>query len=136
MNDVLAAGFLTAQLMMFISIYYVRLYLALGRPYTIIVLALPYLLFHFFLNNRKHFFYYRSTTRNSMRNLSIQCVFLNNLIFQLFNHFILPSPMLFRLVNIYMFRCNNKMLFVTRLNQQQMRKFVFLFVQVKQGNPS
>nr|YP_009711450.1 Ycf1-like protein [Homalium paniculiflorum]QGA46992.1 Ycf1-like protein [Homalium paniculiflorum] len=48
-----------------------------------------------------------------MRNLSIQCVFLNNLIFQLFNHFILPSSMLVRLVNIYMFRCNNKMLFVT-----------------------
>src|SRR5881628_3383038 len=48
-----------------------------------------------------------------MRNLSIQCVFLNNLIFQLFNYFILPSSMLARLVNIYMFRCNNKMLFVT-----------------------
>ncbi|KAF4381291.1 hypothetical protein F8388_016247 [Cannabis sativa] len=28
-------------------------------------------------------------------------------------HFILPSSMLVRLVNIYMFRCNNKMLFVT-----------------------
>ena len=48
-----------------------------------------------------------------MRNLRIQCVFLNNFIFQLFNHFILPSSMLARLVNIYMFRCNNKMLFVT-----------------------
>ncbi|TYJ08301.1 hypothetical protein E1A91_A11G065300v1, partial [Gossypium mustelinum] len=48
-----------------------------------------------------------------MRNLSIQCVFLNNLIIQLFNHFILPSSMLARLVNIYIFRCNNNMLFVT-----------------------
>nr|YP_010423195.1 hypothetical protein RF1 [Laportea oligoloba]USG96669.1 hypothetical protein RF1 [Laportea oligoloba] len=106
-------GFITGQLMMFISIYYVPLHLALGRPHTITVLALPYLLFHFFWNNHKHFFYYRSTNRNSMRNLRIQCVFLNNLIFQLFNHFILPSSMLVRLVNIYMFRCNNKMLFVT-----------------------
>ena len=106
-------GFITGQLMMFISIYYAPLHLALGRPYTITVLALPYLLFHFFWNNHKHFFDYGSTTRNSMRNLSIQCVFLNNLIFQLFNHFILPSSMLVRLVNIYMFRCNNKMLFVT-----------------------
>nr|UZZ44828.1 hypothetical chloroplast RF1 [Laportea bulbifera] len=106
-------GFITGQLMMFISIYYVPLHLALGRPHTITVLALPYLLFHFFWNNHKHFFDYRSTNRNSMRNLSIQWVFLNNLIFQLFNHFILPSSMLVRLVNIYMFRCNNKMLFVT-----------------------
>nr|ANS80872.1 hypothetical chloroplast RF1 [Ilex szechwanensis] len=106
-------GFITGQLMMFISIYYAPLHLALGRPHTITVLALPYLLFHFFWNNHKHFFDYGSTTRNSMRNLSVQCVFLNNLIFQLFNHFILPSSMLARLVNIYMFRCNNKMLFVT-----------------------
>uniref|UniRef100_UPI0030DF7045 hypothetical protein RF1 n=1 Tax=Gypsophila pacifica TaxID=1291635 RepID=UPI0030DF7045 len=106
-------GFIMGQLMMFISIYYTPLHLALGRPHTITVLALPYLLFHFFWNNHKPFFDYGSTSRNSMRNLSIQCVFLNNLIFQLFNHFILPSSMLARLVNIYMFRCNNKMLFVT-----------------------
>nr|YP_009631766.1 hypothetical chloroplast RF1 [Xanthium sibiricum]YP_010716437.1 hypothetical chloroplast RF1 [Xanthium strumarium]QCB20072.1 hypothetical chloroplast RF1 [Xanthium sibiricum]WDQ39923.1 hypothetical chloroplast RF1 [Xanthium strumarium] len=106
-------GFITGQLIMFISIYYAPLHLALGRPHTITVLALPYLLFHFFCNNHKHFFDYGSTTRNSMRNLSIQCVFLNNLIFQLLNHFILPSSMLARLVNIFMFRCNSKMLFVT-----------------------
>uniref|UniRef100_UPI0030DF2E03 hypothetical chloroplast RF19 n=1 Tax=Herniaria glabra TaxID=115624 RepID=UPI0030DF2E03 len=106
-------GFIMGQLMMFISIYYTPLHLALGRPHTITVLALPYLLFHFFWNNHKHFFDYGSTSRNSMRNLSIQCVFLNNLIFQLFNHFILPSSMLARLVNIYMFRCNNKIFFVT-----------------------
>uniref|UniRef100_UPI0030DF2ADD hypothetical protein RF1 n=1 Tax=Ranunculus ficaria TaxID=79245 RepID=UPI0030DF2ADD len=106
-------GFIAGQLMMFISIYYAPLHLALGRPHTITVLVLPYLLLHFFWNNHKNFFVYGSTTRNSMRNLSIQCVFLNNLIFQLFNHFILPSSTLARLVNIYMFRCNNKMLFVT-----------------------
>nr|YP_010218461.1 hypothetical chloroplast RF19 [Bidens tripartita]UBU97986.1 hypothetical chloroplast RF19 [Bidens tripartita] len=109
-------GFITGQLIMFISIYYAPLHLALGRPHTITVLALPYLLFHFFCNNHKNFFYYGSTTRNSMRNLSIQCVFLNNLIFQLLNHFILPSSMLARLVNIFMFRCNSsnsKILFVT-----------------------
>ncbi|EYU30860.1 hypothetical protein MIMGU_mgv1a021995mg, partial [Erythranthe guttata] len=50
---------------------------------------------------------------NSMRNFSIQCVFLNNLIFQLFNHFILQSSILATLVNINMFRCNNKILIVT-----------------------
>nr|YP_010497022.1 hypothetical chloroplast RF1 [Lactuca glandulifera]UWN00839.1 hypothetical chloroplast RF1 [Lactuca glandulifera] len=106
-------GFITGQLIMFISIYYAPLHLALGRPHTITVLALPYLLFHFFCNTHKHFFDYGSTNRNSMRNLSIQCVFLNNLIFQLFNHFILPSSMLARLVNILMFRSNSKMIFVT-----------------------
>nr|YP_010259003.1 hypothetical chloroplast RF1 [Chiloglottis cornuta]UIX23873.1 hypothetical chloroplast RF1 [Chiloglottis cornuta] len=106
-------GFIAGQLMMFISIYYAPLHLALGRPHTITVLVLPYILFHFFWNNNKNFFDYGSTTRNSMRNLSIQCVFLNNLICQLLNHFILPSSTLARLVNIYMFRCNNKIFFLT-----------------------
>nr|QGQ61679.1 hypothetical chloroplast RF1 [Dioscorea persimilis] len=110
-------GFITGQLMMFISIYYAPLHLALGRPHTMTVLVLPYLLFHFFWKNQKNFNSIRNTsTRNSMRNLrnlNIQCVFLNNLIFQLLNHFILPSSTLIRLVNIYMFRCNNKILFVT-----------------------
>nr|YP_010736208.1 hypothetical chloroplast RF1 [Haraella retrocalla]WEL36094.1 hypothetical chloroplast RF1 [Haraella retrocalla] len=106
-------GFIAGQLIMFISIYYAPLHLALSRPHTITVLVIPYLLFHFFLNNHKNFFDYRSTHRNSMRNLSIQCVFLNNLIIQLFNHFILPSSTLARLVNIYTFRCNNKILFLT-----------------------
>nr|AVM83678.1 hypothetical chloroplast RF19 [Adenocalymma gibbosum]AVM83679.1 hypothetical chloroplast RF19 [Adenocalymma gibbosum] len=106
-------GFIMGQLMVFISTYYAPLHLALGRPHTMTVLALPYLLFHFFSHINKDFFDYGSTTRNSMRNFSTQCVFLNHLIFQLFNHWILPSSMLARLVNIYMFRCNNKMLFVT-----------------------
>nr|UPX88227.1 hypothetical chloroplast RF1 [Excentrodendron hsienmu] len=106
-------GFIAGQFIMFISIYYAPLHLALSRPHTITVLALPYILFHFFWNNHKDFFDYGCTNRNSLRNLIIQCVFLNNLIFQLFNLFILPSSMLARLVNIYMFRCNNNMLFVT-----------------------
>nr|YP_010829428.1 Ycf1 protein [Silene alexandrae]WFF48128.1 Ycf1 protein [Silene alexandrae] len=112
-------GFIMGQLIMFISIYYTPLHLALNRPHTITVLVLPYLLFHFFWNNHKSFldFEFESTSRNSrrnlsIRNLSIQCVFLNNLIFQLFNHFLLPNSILARLVNIYMFRCNNKMLFL------------------------
>nr|YP_009771954.1 hypothetical chloroplast RF1 [Havardia acatlensis]YP_009771974.1 hypothetical chloroplast RF1 [Havardia acatlensis]QIT02739.1 hypothetical chloroplast RF1 [Havardia acatlensis]QIT02759.1 hypothetical chloroplast RF1 [Havardia acatlensis] len=106
-------GFITGQLMMFISIYYAPLHLALGRPHTITVIALPYLLFHFFCNNHRHFLNYGSTNQNSMRNFSIQRIFLNNLIFQLLNLFILPSSMLVRLVNIYMFRCNNQFLFLT-----------------------
>nr|QHN56858.1 hypothetical chloroplast RF1 [Trichoglottis philippinensis] len=106
-------GFIAGQLIMFISIYYAPLHLALSRPHTITVLVLPSLLFHFFWNNHKNLFDYGSTHRNSMRNLSIQCVFLNNLIIQLFNHFILPSSTLARLVNIYMFRCNNKIFFLT-----------------------
>nr|WNG75772.1 Ycf1 protein [Berberis amurensis] len=106
-------GFILGQLTMFVSIYYTPLHLALGRPHTITVLVLPYSLFQFFWTNHKDFFDDGSTTRNSIRNLSIQCVFFENFIFQLLNHFVLPSPTLARLVNIYMFRYNNKILFLT-----------------------
>nr|QWY86746.1 hypothetical chloroplast RF1 [Prioria oxyphylla] len=106
-------GFITGQLMMLISIYYAPLHLALGRPHTITVIALPYLLFHFFCNNNKHFYNYGSTRKNSMRNFSIQRVFLNNLILLLLNYLFLPSSMLVRLVNIYMFLGNKQILFLT-----------------------
>lgn len=105
-------GFIMGQLIMFISIYYAPLYLALGKPHTRTVLYLPYLLTNFFLNNTNKEFIFSELTRNSTRNLSIQCLFLNHLIFQLFNHFILPSSISVRLVNIYMFRCNNKIFFI------------------------
>nr|QVX29474.1 hypothetical chloroplast RF1 [Leptolobium dasycarpum] len=106
-------GFITGQFMMFISIYYAPLHLALGRPYTITVIALPYLLFHFFGNNHKHFLNYGYKNPNSIRNFSIQRIFLKNLLFQLLNPFFLPSSMGVRLVNIYMFQWNNKLLFLT-----------------------
>src|ERR1044072_1432323 len=38
-------GFITGQLMMFISIYYAPLHLALNRPHTITVLTIPYFFF-------------------------------------------------------------------------------------------
>nr|QVX29887.1 hypothetical chloroplast RF1 [Geoffroea spinosa] len=107
------AGFITGQLIMFISIYYAPLHLALGRPHIITVIALPYLLFHFFGNNKKNFLNYGYKNQNSIRNFSIQRIFFNNLIFQLFNPLVLPSSILVRLVNIYMFRCNKKILFLT-----------------------
>nr|YP_010048887.1 hypothetical chloroplast RF1 [Aganope dinghuensis]QPK77260.1 hypothetical chloroplast RF1 [Aganope dinghuensis] len=90
-------GFITGQFMMFISIYYAPLHLALGRPHTITVIALPYLLFQFFGNNHKNFLNYGYKNPNSIRNFSIQRIFFNNLIFQLLNPFFLPSSMFIRL---------------------------------------
>ncbi|XLS64476.1 hypothetical protein HN51_062584 [Arachis hypogaea] len=60
------AGFITGQLIMFISIYYAPLHLALGRPHIITVIPLPYLLFHFFGNNKKNFLNYGDKKKNSI----------------------------------------------------------------------
>nr|UDH55176.1 Ycf1 protein [Amorpha californica var. napensis] len=89
-------GFITGQLMMFLSIYYAPLHLALGTPHIITVIALPYLLFHFCRKNHKHFLNYGYKNPNLIRNFSIQRIFFNNLIFQLLNPLILPSSTLVR----------------------------------------
>jgi hypothetical protein len=98
-------GFILGQFVLFVSIYYAPM----NRPDNIIILLLPYLFFHFFWNNQK------VPITNTMRRLSILLEFVTTFIFQLFNHFLLPSSVLARSVKIYMFRCNNKnkMLFVT-----------------------
>nr|WPN87330.1 hypothetical chloroplast RF1 [Flemingia sp.] len=106
-------GFITGQLIMFLSIYYAPLHLALGRPHTITVIALPYLLFQFFGNNHKNVLNYGYKNPNSIRNFSIQRIFFQNLIFQLLNPFFLPSSILIRLVNLNLFRCKNPLLFLT-----------------------
>nr|YP_010513695.1 hypothetical protein Ycf1 [Cratylia mollis]UXL85266.1 hypothetical protein Ycf1 [Cratylia mollis] len=106
-------GFIMGQLMMFISIYYVPFHLALGRPHTITTIAILYLFFQLLGNSDKNLFNYGYKNRNSIRNFSIQNIFFKNLIFQLLNPFFLPSSMLIRLVNIYLFRYNNKFLFLT-----------------------
>nr|UKO32306.1 hypothetical chloroplast RF19 [Evolvulus alsinoides]UKO32318.1 hypothetical chloroplast RF19 [Evolvulus alsinoides] len=105
----ITGAFITGQLVIFISIYYVPLYLALSRPITISALTLLLLSTSFFCKNHKD----GSTNRNSLRNLDIYRVFLIHLILQLLNTSILDSATLVRLVSISMFRSNNKILFVT-----------------------
>nr|YP_010964583.1 hypothetical chloroplast RF19 [Hedysarum campylocarpon]WNM89238.1 hypothetical chloroplast RF19 [Hedysarum campylocarpon] len=113
-------GFITGQLMMFISIYYAPLHLGLSRPHTITALILPYFFFNFLDKNDKHYYLdsgymlnsgYKNP--NSIRKFSVYKVFFNNLVFQLLNPFFFSSSILIRLMNIYLFRCNNKLLFLT-----------------------
>nr|YP_009109892.1 hypothetical chloroplast RF19 [Trifolium glanduliferum]AIJ27931.1 hypothetical chloroplast RF19 [Trifolium glanduliferum] len=115
-------GFITGQLMMFISIYYAPLHLALSSPHTITVLTLPYLFFNFVQKNDTYYYsdpdyYYLNSeykkNQNSIRNFRIYKVFFNNLFFQLLNPLLFPSSILIRLMNIYLFRSNNKLLFLT-----------------------
>ena len=120
-------GFITGRLMMFISIYYGPLHLALNRPHTLTFLTLPYLLFNYVHKNDKHYYsldggwelYPDSNldsgykNPNSIRNFRTCKVFFNNLFFQLLNPLLLPSSILIRLMHIYLFRSNNKLLFLT-----------------------
>nr|YP_009092727.1 hypothetical protein ycf1 [Eustrephus latifolius]YP_009092739.1 hypothetical protein ycf1 [Eustrephus latifolius]AIR12578.1 hypothetical protein ycf1 [Eustrephus latifolius]AIR12579.1 hypothetical protein ycf1 [Eustrephus latifolius] len=110
-------GFIMGQLLMFVSIYYTPLYLALNRPHTMTLLLPLYLMFHTSFGMHDYiedlFVSDDDDISPRKRKLRIQLAYLNNLIFQLFNPFLLPSATLARLITIYMFRCDNKILFVT-----------------------
>lgn len=97
-------GLLMGQLVRFMAIYNRTLHLLLWAPHTVTALFLPYLFLYFTIDNWD----YTITTFTRSNFL----IFLNTFIFQLANQILLPST-LARLVNVYMFRCNNKMLFVT-----------------------
>nr|AIJ28322.1 hypothetical chloroplast RF19 [Trifolium semipilosum] len=115
-------GFITGQLVMFISIYYAPFHLALSRPHTITALTLPYLFFNFVHKNDTYYYsdpdYYwlnseYKKNQNSIRNFRIYKVFFNNLFFQFLNPLLFPTSILIRLMNIYLFRSNNKLVFLT-----------------------
>nr|QWL15999.1 hypothetical chloroplast RF19 [Plantago crassifolia]QWL16019.1 hypothetical chloroplast RF19 [Plantago crassifolia] len=105
------SGTLMGQLIMFISIFYAPLHLVLGQSNTLSVLSLSYLLLNFC--NHKNFFGYGSANQGSIGNGKIVVLFLSNLIFQCLNHFFFPSAVIYRLINVYVFRSNKKMLFLT-----------------------
>nr|YP_009141391.1 hypothetical chloroplast RF19 [Lathyrus odoratus]AIL55917.1 hypothetical chloroplast RF19 [Lathyrus odoratus] len=118
-------GFLTGRVMMFISIYYAPFHVALNRPHTLTFLTLPYLFFNYVYQNKKHYYLdgwgwesyadsvYKNPNPNPTRKFRTYKVFLNNLFFQLLNPVLFPSSILIRLMNIYLFRSNNKLFFLT-----------------------
>ncbi|GAB2273745.1 hypothetical protein Dimus_008524 [Dionaea muscipula] len=117
-------GVVAGQLIMRISSYYGPLHLVLGRPHLITLLVIPYLMLRLFHNFR---FFLEDPKRNIPRvkrrsilyfmvmyKCTLYSIFWDNLFFQFFNYCVYPNSTLFRLVNIYHFRCNNndKVLFI------------------------
>nr|WBR76431.1 hypothetical protein RF1 [Ceratostigma minus]WBR76443.1 hypothetical protein RF1 [Ceratostigma minus] len=103
-------GFIMGQLLTFISIYHRPLHLALGSPHTISFLIIPFLYGHFVWRNH---FAFTERDGDFLPSFLLQRAFLQNFVCQLCNPLIFPNSTLVRLVNVSMFRCKNKMLFLT-----------------------
>nr|YP_009113599.1 hypothetical protein [Ceratozamia hildae]AFR13775.1 hypothetical protein [Ceratozamia hildae]BAR93519.1 hypothetical protein [Ceratozamia hildae] len=106
------SGSIMGQLIVFLSMYYSPIYAALGKPHAITLLVVPYMFLHCFhitekLSNSKSLY-----PINSLNNPGILGLFMDSLIFQLLNPVILPSPILTRLMNLFLFRYSNNLLFV------------------------
>nr|AUT83176.1 Ycf1 [Campanula rapunculoides] len=98
-------GLILGQLVRFLSIYNAPLHRLLCIPHAITAFFLPYLFFSFLFDNFHPSF--------SISTSSTFSIFLNSFIFQLSNQIILPSSLSARLGHIYLFRCKNKLDFLT-----------------------
>lgn len=110
-GTVAISGLILGQLIIFLSIYYSPLYRILIKPHTVTLLVLPYILFYWY--RIKDLLDYQSLRPiSSINDSRIYKVFFDSLIFQLLNPVLLPSPVLARLVNLFIFRYSNNFLFV------------------------
>ncbi|CAM6006757.1 unnamed protein product (chloroplast) [Sphagnum balticum] len=106
------SGLIIGQLIIFLSIYYSPLYMILVKPHTVTLLVLPYILFYWY--RTKDLLDYQSLRPiTSISDARVHKIFLDSLILQLLNPVLLPSPVLARLVNLFLFRHSNQFLFVT-----------------------
>lgn len=105
------SGLILGQLLIFLSIYYSPLYIILVKPHTVTLLVLPYILFYWY--RIKDLLDYQSLRPiNSINDSRIYKVFFDSFLFQLLNPVLLPSPVLARLINLFLFRYSNNFLFV------------------------
>lgn len=105
------SGLITGQFFIFLSIYYSPLYILLIKPHLFILLVLPSILFYWY--KIKDLIDYQSLKPiTSINDTRISKIFLDNLIFQLINPIVLPSPVLARLLNICLFRYSNNLVFL------------------------
>nr|BDI62807.1 hypothetical protein RF1 [Zamia furfuracea] len=106
------SGSIIGQLIVFLSMYYSPIYAALGKPHAITLLVVPYMFLHCFHTTEKLSNSKSLHPLNLLNNPGILGLFMDSLIFQLLNPIILPSPILTRLMNLFLFRYSNNILFV------------------------
>jgi hypothetical protein len=129
-GTVAISGLILGQLIIFLSIYYSPLYIILIKPHTVTLLVLPYILFYWY--RIKDLLDYQSLRPiSSINDSRIYKVFFDSFIFQLLNPVLLPSPVLARLVNLFLFRYSNNFLFVSSCFFGWLSGHLFFFKFVK-----
>nr|YP_009863113.1 hypothetical protein [Anthoceros agrestis]QKD76568.1 hypothetical protein [Anthoceros agrestis] len=96
-------GSTLGQLIILISIFYSPLYIMLLKLHAITLITLPYVLSYWY--EIKDFSDYQPLRPiTSLNDTGIIQIFLNSFLFQIFNPILLPSPVLTRLVKLFLFR--------------------------------
>nr|YP_009668033.1 Ycf1 [Jubula hutchinsiae]QCW58808.1 Ycf1 [Jubula hutchinsiae] len=106
------SGLIVGQLIIFLSIYYSPIYVILIKPHILSLILLSYIFFYWY--RIKDLLNYQSLKPiTSFQDTQIFQLFFDSLIFQLLNPILLPSPVLARSLNLFLFRHSNNILFMT-----------------------
>nr|YP_010716181.1 Ycf1 [Crepidomanes latealatum]WDE75917.1 Ycf1 [Crepidomanes latealatum] len=105
------SGLMIGQLILSLSIFCSPLYMLIIKPHIITLLILPYLLFYWF--RIKDLLDYRTFHPIGLLSDShISRIFIETLILQILNPILLPSPVLARLIHLFLFRYSNNGIFL------------------------
>nr|QNH93634.1 Ycf1 [Christensenia aesculifolia] len=110
-GTVAVSGLMIGQLLIYLSIYCSPLYILLVKPHLMTLLVLPYMFFHWF--RTKYLLNYTNLRHiSSISDPRLRIIFLDSLMFQLLNPFLLPNPVLSRLIQVVLYRYSNNFVFL------------------------
>nr|QWW92328.1 hypothetical protein [Rhaphidolejeunea foliicola] len=105
------SGSIIGQSVIFLSIYYSPIYVILLKPHILSLISLSYIFFYWYrIKDLLNYESLKPTT--SFRDIQVYKLFFDSLIFQLLNPILLPSPVLARSLNLFLFRHSSNILFI------------------------
>lgn len=105
------SGLVVGQSIIFLSIYYSPIYVILLKPHVLSLIGLSYIFFYWYrIKDLLNYQSLKPTT--SFRDIQIYKLFFDSLVFQLLNPILLPSPVLARSLNLFLFRHSSNILFI------------------------
>lgn len=104
-------GLVMGQSIIFLSIYYSPIYVILLKPHVLSLIGLSYIFFYWYrIKDLLNYQSLKPTT--SFQDVQIYKLFFDSLVFQLLNPILLPSPVLARSLNLFLFRYSSNILFI------------------------
>nr|YP_010428228.1 hypothetical protein RF1 [Hydnora triceps]USN93677.1 hypothetical protein RF1 [Hydnora triceps] len=99
-------GFLVGRCIIIISTLYTPFYRLFNKPHCITIFMVLILVWHWLkLKDQKFYFNEDDLDKKKL-------ILLTNLVFQILNYFIVPNSALLRSMNVFIFKCNNKKVFL------------------------
>nr|YP_009502377.1 conserved hypothetical protein ycf1 [Alsophila podophylla]AWV63427.1 conserved hypothetical protein ycf1 [Alsophila podophylla] len=105
------SGSMVGQLLIIVSIFCSPIYILLSKPHVLTIAVIPYM-FLFWFRTKDLPDYQTLRPMTSLHDSQIGNLFLNSFLFQIMNPILLPSPVLARLIHLFLFRYSNNVIFL------------------------